>query len=434
MFKRTLATLVVTLFVLTVAATAFAESRKMGLFVGINSYPGKDALRSCVRDATNMQNNLVNDFGFARTNTTLLTDEKATRQGILNQLSNFENQASRGDLFVMYYSGHGSLFPDALSADRDETEEIAPPEIPSGFYDSTIVPIDARLTTSGKPWGNFILDDEINEIFARFTAKGVQVIFISDSCNSGTLARSLNIDGNSKNKFISPIAIRKNTEDWKSVVTGKGRKSDENFDKLFLVVASSLDTQYSIDQGAGRMSLFTEKFLETLDDFKRRNVAFTYNSIESEVKPLVEVQSDGRQTPRLDARFFDSRLLNRTIFSLIDGSSGNTGTIAAGNGKQLRIVVKVTDENGNPLPKAAFGVFRSNSVLLAGQVKKDDAYMLGRTDERGLFDSNWKSQTFAVGKYKIKVVKDGYKAYIRDMDVVEVKNGVASFVFRLVSE
>lgn len=443
MFGKSLVTLFLLTAVLTIAGNTFAQGRKTGLFIGINDYQdGISRLRSCAGDATNMQNKLVNDYGFGKSNTTLLTDGQATRQRILDELGNYEKQAVKGDLFVLYFSGHGSLFPDALSADKDETDQITPPlsggagrGLPTGYYDSTIVPVDARQKSSGKPWGNFILDDEINEIFARFTAKGVQVVFISDSCHSGTLARSLNANPNNSRKYISPTTIIGNTDNWGNVVSQKGRKSGENFDKLFLVIGSSLDTQFSLDQGSDRMSLFTEKFVETLDNYKRRNVAFTYNMIESEVRPLVEVQSDGSQTPRLDARFFDNSLLERPIFSLVAGSANSgSGNVAIGNGKQVRIVVKVTDRDGNPVNQAAFGVFQSKAILTAGRVRRDDAYILGRTNDRGFFDSEKISRTLALGNYQIKVVKEGYKAFIRDMNVVESKNGVTTFLFTLEKE
>ena len=69
-----------------------------------------------------------------------------------------------GDLFVFYYSGHGGQQPDFLSATKDELDGKDEPLL---AYDKQII------------------DDELNEIWLSL-AKGVRVVMISDSCNSGT--------------------------------------------------------------------------------------------------------------------------------------------------------------------------------------------------------------------------------------------------------
>jgi hypothetical protein len=143
---------------------------------------------------------LMQKFGFLESNTTMLTDAAATRENILSSLMKYQALAQKGDLFVFDYSGHGTLFPDVRSEDQDETGfvylEVYNPDTkqnevwyPRDHYDSAIVPVDARSRTSGKPWKNLILDDELAAIFAGFTAKGAQVVFISDSCHSGTIGK-----------------------------------------------------------------------------------------------------------------------------------------------------------------------------------------------------------------------------------------------------
>lgn len=427
MFKRTLITIIVSLTLLALASTSFAQGRKMGVFVGISQYQdGIGDLDACVNDAIKMREKLSNNYGFSRTDTTLLTNGEATRQGILNQLQSYEQKVSSGDIFVFYYSGHGSIYPDRLSAIQDETEMFAPPDVVNGYYDSTLVPVDARRQTSGKPWGNKILDDELNEIFSRFTSKGVQVIFISDSCHAGTLAK--NLVKKNTTKFVSPALLGFNTKEWNQVAKIKGRKITPPFNKLFLVVGSSQDNQFS--DGANpetgtQMSLFTYIFLKTLESYEKANQSFTYQTIVSTVNPLVDKVSGGEQTPRLDDRFFDASLLDRPIFSLLNGSS------VAGN-RNLRIVIKVTDDNGNPISEANFGVLPVGVKADRTQLSKSDVLILGKTNAKGLYDSS--STTLPAGNYQIKVVKQGYKAFIKEMNVTESKNGVSVFVFKLVRE
>ncbi len=325
-------------------------------------------------------------------------------------------------MFVFYFSGHGSVFPDAYSLIADVAEQFGMPQFfPSGYYDSTIVPVDARSSTSGKAWNNLILDDELNEIFARFTAKGAQVIFISDSCHAGSLGKDLQKTVDLK--FVAPKAIGFNSEDWKQVVTRRGKKSDENFNKLFLVIGSSLDNQFSRAGGSQEMSLFTNILIAKIDEFASANKTSTYQSVVNAVITEVNGISKGEQTPRLDDRFFQSNLLNQPIFSLSPAPSANAN---------IRIIAKVIDENGAAISGARFGIFKSGTNLVKGKIKKTDVLFLGTTNGKGISDST--SQTFEPGLYQVKIVKTGYQAYTREIEVVSAKNNSLVFVFKLVRE
>lgn len=434
MFKKSLVFLILMLSLLAATAgAAFAEGRKAGLFIGINEYDGKEIskLRSCVNDAISMKAKLANRYGFQSPNLTLLTDAAATRKNILENLASYEKQLAKGDLFVFYYSGHGSLYPDALTPDRDETRMVTPPprtQLATGYYDSTLVPVDGHLHTSGKNWGNKILDDELNAIFSRFTAKGVQVIFISDSCHSGTLAKSLQPETNEV-KFVSPQALGFDTTNWNQLVKQGGRRAGENFNNLLLVIASSQDSQFSAawnPETGTRMSLFTYAFLKELESFESSGRIFTYQTINDDVNRRVHRLSRGSQTPRLDDRFFEPSLLNKPIFSL-----SVTVVTVAGNNK-MRIVVQVTDENGVPVSDAAFGVFPLGAPISKDQIREKDILITGSTDREGLFDSA--SQTLELGRYQVKVVKAGYRAFAREMEVVPAKDNTVVFVFTLVAE
>jgi len=360
MFKTTLKILVTAFFILAATSVSFAQGRKMGLFVGINEYLEKeDVLQSCVNDALNMRKRLSRDYGFDASNTSLLTDARATRRNILDKLAYYERQTLSGDLFVFYYSGHGGIFPDALSEVNDETEMVTPPakmQLATGYYDSTLVPIDSHLSTSGKSWGNSILDDELHKIFSRFTDKGVQVIFISDSCFSGTLAKSFG--DFEMTKFASAKALRVNSPEWNQAARKRGAKAGETFNNLFLAIGSSQDNQTSLAGGPHDMSLFTRIFLAKLDEYNAANKIFTYQSVLNVVKPEVNRLSRQTQTPRLDDRFFDSALLNRPIFSLPSGNSPAMSAACTPTG--IRIVIKVTDGSGTPLSDASLGILIRN--------------------------------------------------------------------------
>jgi hypothetical protein len=140
-------------------------AKKLALCIGINDYPGTDSdLAGCVNDA--------NDWGVALkargfTVTKLLdaaAKGKAMRQGIARLIG----AAGAGDLVVVQYSGHGSFVLDEDGDEADGTDEC-------------LCPHDIRAKGP-------ITDDELAELFAA-AASGVKLLFVSDSCHSGTVSR-----------------------------------------------------------------------------------------------------------------------------------------------------------------------------------------------------------------------------------------------------
>lgn len=160
---------------------------KGALCVGINQYPiaGMD-LHGCVNDARAWSALLVDRFGFPSDNVTLLLDEQATKQRILDGLDQLIAQARRGDVLVFTNSSHGTYVADA---DGDESH-----------YDEAICPYDMA--------DSLIVDDELRE---RFTAlpRGVRMTVISDSCFSGSVTRGDRIEtpDDRRRRFVNPTDI-----------------------------------------------------------------------------------------------------------------------------------------------------------------------------------------------------------------------------------
>ena len=89
---------------------------KKALLVGVNKYmmAGAD-LRGCVNDVQNMHALLVNTYKFEPDNIRVLTDLRATRQGILDRLNWLISDVKAGDELVFHYSGHGSQVAQRLT-------------------------------------------------------------------------------------------------------------------------------------------------------------------------------------------------------------------------------------------------------------------------------------------------------------------------------
>ena len=319
------------LLVFVCAAVAEAKGRKFGLFVGINEYAEPvSPLRGCVNDAEKMQAAMLAKYGFKKADTTILTDTQATRDGIIGKIKMYEQMAGEDDLFVFHYSGHGTLFPDANSEEQDETElqyvEIAygpgASEVifPRAKYDSAIVPIDVAEATSGKPWQNLILDDELYQMFAAFTKKGAQVVFISDSCHSGSVARAEKTLTKVRFTPLHKAFDAKSFADLNlkkpAAATAKPTAAQTQLNGMYLTMTDSKDDEFSLDAGEDGipMGLFTSTLLKTLN--ARGAASLTYKKLIESVSPKVSktaLSLNNNQNPQLDSRFGNA---DKLIFSV----------------------------------------------------------------------------------------------------------------------
>ena len=140
---------------------------KRALCVGINEYPipGND-LMGCVNDANGWRDLLVEEFGFADADVTVVTDSDATRKAMMDGLKGLIEGSSAGDVLVFTNSSHGSYIPD--TSGDEET------------YDEVMCPYDTR--------DEVLSDDDLRAILDTLPA-GVSMTVISDSCHSGSNTR-----------------------------------------------------------------------------------------------------------------------------------------------------------------------------------------------------------------------------------------------------
>ena len=142
--------------------------RKLHLAVGLNrldpnAYGGWDGkLNACVADAKAMAA-LSEAHGFK---TAILTDEKATRQGVLQSLAMLAKSVKSGDTVLFTTSQHGGLVPDKSG---DEA---------SGFDVVTCL------------YDGLMLDDEYFTALQAFP-KGVLVVAMADACQVETFTRDV---------------------------------------------------------------------------------------------------------------------------------------------------------------------------------------------------------------------------------------------------
>ena len=317
--------------------------QKFALLVGIDKY-AKEPLEGCAKDARDVQGLLNKSYGFAKPNTHLLLDGEATRAKILGALEKKEAEVKSGDLFVFYYSGHGTLFPDEKSGDLDETEVIIDPATGrEGKYDSALCPVNVGFSAlTGKPWRNLILDDELYARFSRFTKKGCAVVFIADSCNSGTI-------GKGERKVIPKFLSMEDAlgSSLKEIPTPQISRTIKPPDMRgqYLILSSSKDSQFSGATEGG--SLFTRSLLETLRQTPNRNYKDLYNIVRKKVLK----DSENTQEPRLDKRFYRGSL-EATFLSFLEGIPAASEAVAA----PLNVRFLVTDIRDKPVKDAVIKI------------------------------------------------------------------------------
>jgi hypothetical protein len=148
--------------------------KKRALLVGINEYPDKEnILTACLNDVNDFAQFLVDRCAFPYDDVRLLTERRATRDGILQRLRWLLKGLRPGDRAVFLYSGHGN---------RLATRSAATGHVDR--YYECICPYDFD-------WDglNNISDKELCELFAKIP-RGAKLIWISDSCYAGGLSEA----------------------------------------------------------------------------------------------------------------------------------------------------------------------------------------------------------------------------------------------------
>lgn len=151
------------------------------LLVGINKYPKHASgplkpftqLSGCVNDVRAMAKFIRTRCGFAPADIRLLTNSQATKASMVRYLRWLVSRARPGDRLLFFYSGHGAPYPR--------------PHYRGHAHHDTICPFDFDWTRKYS-----ITDMDFKSLFGRLP-EGVELIWITDSCFSGGLTRSLSV-------------------------------------------------------------------------------------------------------------------------------------------------------------------------------------------------------------------------------------------------
>jgi len=205
---------------------------KRSLHIGINDYPGTGSdLSGCVNDANDWRETLE-ARGFEAAS---LIDSGATKRNMHEAISTIVGNTNRDDIAVITYSGHGTWVPDE---DDDEVDG----------RDEALCPHDITE-------GQVLTDDELYEIFTG-RKRGARIIFISDSCHSGTISRACNVmlgaDGDAwsfqKIRFLAPeFYIRNDETRLKKALKVERVKARGKIRAASVLLSGCKDDEYSYD-------------------------------------------------------------------------------------------------------------------------------------------------------------------------------------------
>lgn len=144
------------------------------LVVGIDDYVSLRRLQGAANDArdifASLRSNGVSDA-------VLLLDRQATRDAIFVRFRELAARAKAdGGWLIFAYAGHGGQEPERLAGDEADGKDES--FLLSGY------------ANQGSPTAERILDNDIFTLFSQIDPK-VRILFIADSCHSGTMTRSV---------------------------------------------------------------------------------------------------------------------------------------------------------------------------------------------------------------------------------------------------
>jgi hypothetical protein len=173
------------------ARTQTARPGLHALVVGINTYTGRDArgpirsLRGCLNDADDIEAQVqrlgpasFRRLGWDRAGK---SERPVARADVFAAWRDMLAAARTGDTLLFTYSGHGSQVPVLPGNPSREADGM----------DETLV-LTGYNVADGRN-GEHIIDDELDELFRAAHAKGLVVVFASDSCHSGTVYRTVEL-------------------------------------------------------------------------------------------------------------------------------------------------------------------------------------------------------------------------------------------------
>jgi len=271
------------------APSQSSYSKTMILSIGISDYKNNDSLSdlsSPAKDARQFAELMKDKYGVPSSNVTILTNSSASKNGILSAFNTVKNKLDKNTNLLIFFSGHGGQIDDNNGDESDG-------------YDEVICPYDFSKNNKR---GSAIVDDEIAGYISGFTSRANKVVFIFDSCYSGSAQKAMMMKNSGWNspqvKSFSSNGL--GAEDGAKALDAKGISN-------FVFLSSSKGTESSIDAGQELgNSLYTYFLLKGLNGAADSNqngqitTSEIHNYILNGIKNLSQDYGRYLQTPTID--------------------------------------------------------------------------------------------------------------------------------------
>ena len=239
--------------------------------VGVNKYRSANIsnLEGCVNDVQLINTLLIGQYNFTINNIVILTDRDATKQNILNKLDWLVKDSNEGDELLFHFSGHGSYVVDYNNDEVDGYDEI--------------------LCTNDLDWNDPLTDDILKKYFKR-VHPGAKLVFLCDSCHSGTIMdltpsvdKLVEKQGKENARFLTPPEEMVNAYKVKDLTRrriGVKRNLTNTNEQRHILFAGCAENDYSSDA-----------YFENIGKWQG---AFSYYLVQSlknnPHRPLVEIE------------------------------------------------------------------------------------------------------------------------------------------------
>lgn len=213
----------------------YLTNEKYALVIGISKYEiSSNDLRFAQKDADDFSKALISYGGFKKENTKLLVNSDASRENIRKNIEGWlKDKASKNDLVIIFFSGHGAQIPDT---DGDEDDGL----------DESLVPYDF----DGLDYSSLINDDTFAYWVRNLASERILIIF--DNCFSG---------GTGKQKGVRLPGVKGDigSDDFMKDISRELPK------KGTALLAASKATQVSFESSEYKNGVFTHFLLNSIN-------------------------------------------------------------------------------------------------------------------------------------------------------------------------
>jgi hypothetical protein len=143
------------------------------LVVGIDDYTAQPKLKGAVADARDMASSLR---FLGVTDVTVLIDQEATREAFVAAMNRLVRDAKPNDFVIVSFAGHGAQLKESVKDSKpDHLDEVY-----------VLAKFDARISSG---FSERVIGPEMKHWIGELDRKGVEVLFVADTCHGGGLTR-----------------------------------------------------------------------------------------------------------------------------------------------------------------------------------------------------------------------------------------------------